>query len=80
MATNPRTLTPIGLARLIERGIRANFSPGNRNAELQRLAELFADLAMSRAMDAEGEPSLAERRRATSDAHWLDAIADELDF
>ena len=74
-----RTLTATGIARLIERGVRANFAPENQEAEIGRLAELFADMAMSRATDAELAGLANEIKKASEDAHWLDAIACELD-
>ncbi len=77
-ATRARTLTARGLARLIERGIRANFTPENQDAEIRRLAELFEELAMSRAMDAELPNPSSRQRQASQDADWLGAIAGEL--
>jgi len=77
--TRTRTLTAHGFARLVERGIRANVAPEHQDAEIRRLSELFADMAMSRGTDAELTHLDAERRQAERDAHWLDAIADELD-
>ena len=73
-----KVLTPTGIARVIERGIRATFAPENQNAELSRLAELLGELAMSRGADAEFAERDVECRRAESDADWLDAIADSL--
>lgn len=78
-ATRHRTLTASGIARMIERGIRANFAPENQEAEIGRLAELFADMAMSRATDAELAELTGEATKASEDAHRLDAIACELD-
>ena len=78
--TQIRTRTAAGFARLIARGIRANFAPENQDDQLSRMAELFADMAMSRGTDAELSESDAERRQANCDVHWLDAIADELDM
>ncbi len=74
-----QTLTTIGVARLIERGIRASFAPENQETELRKFAELFTDMAMSRATDAELSELASESKKASRDAHWLDAIADELD-
>ncbi|NLS96669.1 MAG: hypothetical protein GXX96_31420 [Planctomycetaceae bacterium] len=79
LATRRRTLTATGIARLIERGIRANFAPENQEAEIDRLAELFADMAMSRATDGELAELAGESKKASEDARWLDAIACELD-
>ena len=73
-----RTLTARGIARIIQRGIRANFAPECQETELCRLAELFDDMAMSRAMDAEHAVTAVEHRKAEDDANWLDAIANEL--
>jgi len=78
-ATRSQTLTAAGVARLIKRGIRANFAPENQNGEIARFAELFTDMAMSREMDTERTYLKGERVRAEQDARWLDAIADELD-
>ena len=47
-----KNLTPTGFARILARGIRANFGPENQTAEIERLAELLWDLAMSRSTDA----------------------------
>lgn len=74
-----RALTATGIAHLIKRGIRANFAPETQDAELRRFAELFADMAMSRATDAELSELVGEAKKASEDAHWLDAIASELD-
>ena len=78
-ATRNRALTATGIARLIRRGIQANFASENQDAEIRRLAELFADMAMSRGMDSELTHLEGERVRAERDAYWLDAIADELE-
>ena len=74
-----RTLTATGIARLIQRGIRANFAPEYQEAEIGRLAELFADMAMSRATDAEVSELAGEAEKASEDARWLDAISGQLD-
>ena len=74
-----RTLTATGVARLIQRGIQANFAPENQDTELRRFADLFADMAMSRATDAELSELAGEAEKASEDAHWLDAVASELD-
>jgi hypothetical protein len=72
--------TPHGFARLIIRGVHANFAPENQKAELDRLAEIFQDMAMSRDGDAQtGKCNTIEFRLATSDAAWLSEIGDELD-
>jgi hypothetical protein len=68
-------LTPIGVARISMRGIRANFAPDNQKAETEKLVELFHDMAMAR--DADGETGAD--RLAAGDAIWLDAIASELE-
>jgi hypothetical protein len=72
--------TPRGFAKLLARGIRANFAPENQKAEIDQLAEFFHDMAMSRDMDG-GLPQCnpLEARLATSDAAWLEAIAGELE-
>ena len=74
-----RTLTATGIARMIERGIRANFAPETQDTELRRLAEFFTDMAMSRATDAEVSELAGEAEKASEDARWLDAIGCELD-
>ena len=77
MTSARRTLTPQGVARILARGIRANFAPEHWIAETDNLADLLLDLAMSRS--AEGELANGEcERTAKSDADWLDAIAGEL--
>lgn len=45
-----------GVARSIIRGVKANFAPENQQAELERLAELFQDMAMSCEMEADMAP------------------------
>jgi selenocysteine lyase/cysteine desulfurase len=47
------TLTATGIARVLARGIKANFAPDNQRAEIDRLVEYLQDLAMSRGMHAE---------------------------
>jgi hypothetical protein len=72
--------TPRGFARMLARGIRANFAPDCQEAEIVQWAELFHDMAMSRSGDAEiGRGNPIEIRMATSDAAWLEEIADEFD-
>ena len=72
-------LTTTGIARVLARGIRANFAPENQQAEIQRMVEYLQDLAMSRGMAAELAEADGERRLADSDADFLDAIASELE-
>ena len=74
-----KSLTAAGFARLLRRGIRANFAPENQDDEIRRLAEAFIDMAMSRGSDAEFSELDGQRRKAEEDADWLDAIAAELD-
>lgn len=74
-----RTLTATGIAHLIQRGIRANFAPESQDTELRRFAELFTDMAMSRATDGELSELTGEARKASEDARWLDTIACELE-
>jgi hypothetical protein len=75
-----RIETPRGFAKLLARGIRANFAPENQKAEIDKLAELFHDMAMSRDMYG-GLPQCnsLEARLAISDAAWLESIAGELE-
>ena len=73
------TLTATGIARVLARGIKANYAPENQQAEIERLVEYLQDLAMSRGMHAELMDSTRERQRAENDADLLDAIACELD-
>jgi hypothetical protein len=68
-------LTPVGVARILIRGIRANFAPDSQEAETEKMVELFHDMAMARDADGETGPD----RLAASDAIWLDAIAGELE-
>ena len=74
-----RTLTATGIAQLIQRGIRTNFAPENQDAELRRFADLFTDMATSRATDGELSELMGEARKASEDARWLDTIACELE-
>ncbi len=74
-----RTLTADGIAHMIERGIRANFAPETQDAELRRFAEIFTDMAMSRATDGELSELTGEAGKASEDARWLDTIACELE-
>ena len=73
-------LTPRGVARILVRGLRANFAPEHQTAETYRLVDYLQDLAMSRATEAElpGCPPVAARQ-AERDADWLDAITNELE-
>jgi hypothetical protein len=74
------TLTPHGIARVLIRGIRANFAPENQKPEIDRLIEYLDDLAMSRGTDGElPNSSPAASARAEHDAAWLEAIADAID-
>jgi hypothetical protein len=72
-------LTATGVARVLARGIKANFNPESQRAETQRLVEYLQDLAMSRGMHAEIASAGGERQRADNDADILDAIASELE-
>ena len=74
-----KTLTMTGIARVLARGIKANFNPENQRAEIDRLVEYLQDLAMSRGMNAEMADAWGERQRAENDADLLDAIASELE-
>ena len=74
-----KTLTAIGFARVIVRAVRANFAPEAQEAEIERLAQLFDDMAVSRAMDAELTDLVAEQKQAEIDADILDAVAAELE-
>ena len=75
--TRIQRLTPIGVAWLIKRGVEANFAPENQAAKLSELAELFGDMAMSRAIDAQ-DGDMNSCKTAHHDARWLDDIADGL--
>jgi hypothetical protein len=81
MKTRKQTLTtPQGFAQLIVRGVRANFAPEYQRIELDKLVNLFNDMAMSRGMKAElKQTAKTEAKLAQSDELWLGAIADELD-
>jgi len=72
-------LTATGIARVLARGIKANYAPENQRAEVERLVEYLQDLAMSRGMDAELTKASGERSRAENDAVVLDGIATELE-
>jgi hypothetical protein len=72
-------LTTRGIARVLARGIKANFNPESQRAEIERLVEYLQDLATSRGMHAELIQSRGERQQAENDADILDAIASELE-
>ena len=74
-----KQLTTTGIARILARGIKANFNPDTQNAEIGRLVEYLQDLAMSRAMVAELTEVRDEYRRAEDDADFLDDLASKLD-
>lgn len=77
MTSKRNTLTPAGVARILARGIRANFAPEHWISETDQLADLLLDMAMSRS--SEGELAKGqEELKAKHDAAWLDAIAGEL--
>ena len=72
-------LTTTGVARVLARGIKANFNPESQRAETQRLVEYLQDLAMSRGIHAEMAQAWGDRQRANNDADILDSIATELE-
>ena len=72
-------LTTSGIARVLARGIKANFNPESQRAETQRLIEYLQDLAASRGMHAEMATAWGERQQADNDADILDSIANELE-
>jgi len=74
-----KRLTTTGIARILARGIKANFIPKSQRAEIERLVEYLQDLAMSRAMEAELTQGRGERQRAEDDADFLDDLAGELE-
>jgi len=74
-----KRLTTTGIARILARGIKANFNPDKQQAEIGRMVEYLQDLAMSRAMDAELTQERGERQRAEGDADFLDDLASELE-
>ena len=76
---NTKNLTVAGIARMLARGIRANYAPDNQQAEIERLVEYLQNLAMSRAMDADLTENQHDQRRAENDGNLLDAIACELE-
>jgi hypothetical protein len=69
-------LTPVGIAKLLGRGILATFEPACQTEEITKLIDLLRDMAVSREVDAD----LGSDRLAAHDTRWLMAIADELDF
>ena len=73
-------LTAHGFARVLARGIKANFTPTHQAAEIDRLVEYIEDLAMSRAMETElpGCPATVAAQ-AKRDADWLEALAGQLE-
>ena len=72
-------LTMTGVARVLARGIKANFNPESQRAETQRLVEYLQDLAMSLGTHAELAAPRGKCQQAEDDADLLDAIASELD-
>ncbi len=76
---NTKNLTVTGIARMLARGIRANYAPENQQAEIERLVEYLQDLAMSRGVDVELSQTRQDQRRAENDGNLLDAIACELE-
>ncbi len=79
MTTRRTHLTPKGIARILARGIRANYAPENQDVEIDKLVEYLTDLAMSRDADASNAKNHVEARQAEEDAYWLDAIAANLE-
>jgi hypothetical protein len=69
-------LSPVGIAKLLGRGILATFEPACQTEEITKLIDLLRDMAVSREVDAD----LGSDRLAAHDTRWLMAIADELDF
>jgi hypothetical protein len=74
-----KRLTTTGIARILARGIKANFNPDNQQTEIARVVEYLQDLAMSRAMEAELTQGRGERQRAEGNADFLDDLASELE-
>jgi hypothetical protein len=73
-------LTAHGFARVLARGIQANFAPTHQAAEIDRLVEYLQDLAMSRAMESELPACLpTAATQARRDADWLETIAGQLE-
>lgn len=68
--------TTRGIARSIIRGVKANFAPENQEAELEKIVELFQDLAMSLEMTAD-LPNGSDVHRKDADvlgnvASWIE--------
>jgi hypothetical protein len=60
-------LTPVGIAKLLGRGILATFEPACQTEEITKLIDLLRDMAVSREVDAD----LGSDRLAAHDTRWL---------
>ena len=76
--TRTKTLTATGVARMLARGVRANSASDRQGDDIQELCKLLADMAMSRATDAEWSESHAEKKQAEIDTDFLAEVADAL--
>ena len=71
-----KALTPVGVARVLVRGIEANFSPENQEGELEKLVEYLESLCMAREdeIDYGDDSTLAEQ-----DSNFLFSVIRELE-
>ena len=72
-------LTTTHIARILARGIKANFAPPNQDDETRRLVGLLQDLAMARDGDKFTAKTAVEGVEAANDSDWLDDLARELE-
>lgn len=75
MQRKRQPLTPVGVARILVRGVKENFVPQEHKQRLEELSEMLWDMACSLDTHAEYVGDLGLRL----DADWLDAMADEID-
>jgi len=71
-----KTLTPVGVARMIVRGFRSTY---NSDERIEVLAVDLMDAAMSRSVDADQAISAMEENKARMDSEWLSNLSDELE-
>lgn len=73
-----KPLTPVGVARILQRGIKANFSPENQRFEVDKLVEYFEALIMSR--EDEIKCGDCDLKTARADVEFMQDMVDELDL
>jgi hypothetical protein len=72
-----KPLTPLGVARILQRGIRAHFSPEKQKSELDKLVEYLEALIMSREDEIRYED--CDLKVARSDVEYLQGIINAFD-